>query len=234
MVFGGVCRIEFAMVAYMTELLMLLLFLAVIGLGLLGYVAFILRAKAANVGAELNALQVKYESDVKRLTDYSSKLKIKCQELVDKYNESVAKWNKYTTAMKAENERLSKWKNVANAEVKAAELLSTAQATWEKAPALEQRLHEHFVLKQLNKVNHRKEFFRVSLKDIREEIEKLGLNGVPWTMTAVAKEYRETLATEKKIADDPTERENWIGRHIRLERVTADDELELVGASTDE
>jgi hypothetical protein len=31
------------------------------------------------------------------------------------------------------------------------------------------QLHRHFVLRQLNKVNHRKEF-RVTLKDIRDEI----------------------------------------------------------------
>src|SRR5437868_1312032 len=40
----------------------------------------------------------------------------------------------------------------------------------EDAPALEAKLHKHFVLAQINKVNHRKEFFRVDLKHIREEI----------------------------------------------------------------
>ena len=29
----------------------------------------------------------------------------------------------------------------------------------EDAPALESQLHKHFVLMQVNKVNHRKEFF---------------------------------------------------------------------------
>ena len=32
------------------------------------------------------------------------------------------------------------------------------------APSLEQQLHKHFLLTQVNKVNHRKEFFRASLK----------------------------------------------------------------------
>ncbi|NQT19647.1 MAG: DUF4041 domain-containing protein, partial [Planctomycetes bacterium] len=73
----------------------------------------------------------------------------------------------------------------------------------EDAPALEQQLHTHFVLRQVNKVNQRKEFFRVLLKEIREEIEKLGVTtGVHWTMTAEAKEYRESLAVEKAIEDD--------------------------------
>jgi hypothetical protein len=41
----------------------------------------------------------------------------------------------------------------------------------EDAPALESRLHKRCVLAQMNKMNHRKEFFRISLKEIREEIE---------------------------------------------------------------
>ena len=103
----------------------------------------------------------------------------------------------------------------------------------ENAPKLEQRLHEVFVLKQINKVNHRKEFFRVSLKEIREEIEKLGLNGVPWTMTAAAKEYRETLATEERIKDNRAMREAWIKRQLDME-LTANDDFEPVGAYSEE
>jgi hypothetical protein len=97
------------------------------------------------------------------------------------------------------------------------------------SPALEQRLHEHFMFKQVNKVNHRKEFFRVSLKEIREQIEKLGLAGVSWTDTAIAAEYRETLANEKRIADSPSERERWINRQRRL-KIEADGDSELIGA----
>jgi len=89
------------------------------------------------------------------------------------------------------------------------------------------------VLKQINKVNHRKEFFRVSLKEIREEIEKLGLNGVPWTMTAAAKEYRETLATEERIKDNRAMREAWIKRQLDME-LTANDDFEPVGAYSEE
>ena len=40
------------------------------------------------------------------------------------------------------------------------------------APALELMLHKHFLLRQINKVNPRKEFFRATLAEIREEIEK--------------------------------------------------------------
>ena len=88
----------------------------------------------------------------------------------------------------------------------------------ENAPALEQQLQNHFLLKQINKANHRKEFFRVSLKEIREEIEKLGVTtGVHWTMTAEARQHRESLAIEKAIKDSPAEREAWIKRQQRLQ-----------------
>jgi hypothetical protein len=55
--------------------------------------------------------------------------------LVKKANEDLRNWNEYATALKAENQRLSKWKNVADADAKAAEMLRTARATVEKANA---------------------------------------------------------------------------------------------------
>lgn len=86
------------------------------------------------------------------------------------------------------------------------------------APALENQLHKHFMLRQANKVNHRREFFRVSLQEIREEIEKLGVTtGVHWTMVAEAKQYRESIAIEKAIKENPAEREAWIRRQHKLE-----------------
>jgi len=88
------------------------------------------------------------------------------------------------------------------------------------APALERQLHRHFVMKQMNKVNYRKEFFEVDLQHIREEVEKLGLAGtVKWTMTAAAQEYHETLAIEKAISEDPKKREAWLMRQLELEPV---------------
>lgn len=88
----------------------------------------------------------------------------------------------------------------------------------ENAPALELQLHRHFLLKQMNKVNYRKEFFQVDLQHIREEVEKLGLAGtVKWTMTAAAQEYHETLSIEKAISEDPKKREAWIMRQLELE-----------------
>jgi DNA repair exonuclease SbcCD ATPase subunit len=88
----------------------------------------------------------------------------------------------------------------------------------DNAPALETQLHKHFALLQMNKVNYRKEFFRVDLKHIREEVEKLGILA-NWTMTAEAREYRETIAVENAIRDNPAARDAWLKRQLELEPV---------------
>ena len=44
----------------------------------------------------------------------------------------------------------------------------------EDAPALERNLHRYFLRAQLNKVNPRKEFFRLSISDIKSHIEERG------------------------------------------------------------
>lgn len=86
----------------------------------------------------------------------------------------------------------------------------------EDAPGLEHQLHKHFVFAQVNKVNHRKEFFRVDLAQIREEIEGLGLTA-QWTMAAAAREFRESQAIERAIAKDPVARDAWVKRQLQLE-----------------
>lgn len=63
------------------------------------------------------------------------------------------------------------------------------------APSLENYLHKVFNTKQVNKVNSRKEFFNVGIKDIKSTIEDMNINA-HWTMFADAKEYRESLAIE--------------------------------------
>ncbi|MEO0478400.1 MAG: DUF4041 domain-containing protein [Planctomycetota bacterium] len=65
----------------------------------------------------------------------------------------------------------------------------------EDAPALETRLHKLFVDHQINKVNSRKEFFRVSLSAIRSAVETSDdIGEAHWTMVAEAREFRESLA----------------------------------------
>ena len=76
------------------------------------------------------------------------------------------------------------------------------------APTLETALHHDLALAQMNKVNPRKEFFKVDLSMIKKLVEDRGLQ-VNWTMAADAAEYRESLAIEDRIKSDPNERARW-------------------------
>lgn len=69
------------------------------------------------------------------------------------------------------------------------------------APSLENHLHKVFNDKQVNKVNSRKEFFNVGIKDIKSTIQEMSIDA-HWTMFAEAKEYRESLALTEKILTD--------------------------------
>jgi hypothetical protein len=98
------------------------------------------------------------------------------------------------------------------------------------APQLETLLHKHFLFNLVNKVNFRKEFFRVNLEEIRKEIETLKENenlkikNVHWTMTAAATQYRETLAIEQRIENDPQAKEAWVNRQLRIEMIFENDD----------
>jgi regulator of replication initiation timing len=76
------------------------------------------------------------------------------------------------------------------------------------APRLETFLHKMFILNQVNKVNQRKEFFRVPIKEIKAYIEKMGIEA-KWTITAEARQYSETLALEKSIQENENVRMEW-------------------------
>jgi hypothetical protein len=84
-----------------------------------------------------------------------------------------------------------------------------AMISSDDAPVLERTLHQHFLTAQVNKVNARKEFFRVPIQTIRQEIEKLGIS-TRWTLTADAKQYRETLAIEKALRENPELGKQWL------------------------
>ncbi len=63
----------------------------------------------------------------------------------------------------------------------------------EDAPALEAKLHQSFAHRRVNAVNRRKEYFRVTLDEIRDVVEKHhGL--VTFQLNAEAEEYRKTVA----------------------------------------
>lgn len=81
----------------------------------------------------------------------------------------------------------------------------------EDAPTLENELHKFFALNQMNKVNPRKEFFKVPISEIKTEIENRGLN-VKWTITAEAAEYRESLAIDRSIANNIESQKKWIDK----------------------
>lgn len=62
------------------------------------------------------------------------------------------------------------------------------------APALETALHQKFEMQSVNRVNLRKEFFKVSLDEIESVVKENYNNTVTFVRVPVAKEYNETLA----------------------------------------
>jgi len=72
----------------------------------------------------------------------------------------------------------------------------------EDAPKLEKALHAKFKLESVNKVNFRKEFFNVSLAEIKQVVGQQGIEDVHWTMKAEATEYRESLAIARQNVID--------------------------------
>jgi vacuolar-type H+-ATPase subunit H len=92
------------------------------------------------------------------------------------------------------------------------------------APALETALHRRFLQDQVNKVNRRKEFFRLTLQDIRSVIDEMKQE-VKWTIAAEAKDYRETLAMERQMQEDPEFRRRWAQSEAAYEsRLPLDEE----------
>ncbi|WP_375749004.1 DUF4041 domain-containing protein [Vibrio sp. HN007] len=66
------------------------------------------------------------------------------------------------------------------------------------APSLEKKLHDQFDSRRLNMINRRKEFFHVSLDEIKEVVHDFTENAVEFIETAVAKDYHETQAIKKQ------------------------------------
>lgn len=64
----------------------------------------------------------------------------------------------------------------------------------ENAPELESKLHQHFKEQSVNKVNFRKEFFKVSLDEIERFVVDNHNNAVHFTKIPPAKEYRQSIA----------------------------------------
>ena len=83
----------------------------------------------------------------------------------------------------------------------------------DNAPALEYKLHHEFFGTRMNKINLRKEFFRVTLTEIRQVVEKLEpgrdfLGTIMWTEKAKAQQYYDTLNIDR----DSGAKEKWLER----------------------
>jgi hypothetical protein len=63
----------------------------------------------------------------------------------------------------------------------------------ENAPQLENALHKYFHDRRLNRINHKKEFFRVTLTEIEEFVLRQTNAEIQFTKVAEAREYRETM-----------------------------------------
>jgi hypothetical protein len=63
----------------------------------------------------------------------------------------------------------------------------------ENAPKLEYELHKRFEEKRLNRINGRKEFFKITLDEIEAFIKEHTNAEIQFTKLAEAKEFRETL-----------------------------------------
>ncbi len=105
----------------------------------------------------------------------------------------------------------------------------------ENAPALEHRVQKRFLAMQVNKMNSRKEFFRVPLKDIRDEVERLSQTEsftiIHWTDVATAAHYRDSL----DIEGDQPKLKKWLERQEALaDRDLRLDNLRLTSADVAE
>ena len=66
------------------------------------------------------------------------------------------------------------------------------------APALEAALHNAFANRKLNHVNHRREFFRVSLDEIKKVVKENYDQTVEFIDVAPAEQYRQSLAFQNR------------------------------------
>ena len=93
----------------------------------------------------------------------------------------------------------------------------------EDAPALERELHKKFLRLQMNKVNPRKEFFKITLTEIKAEIDKMNIDA-KWTLTAEARQYRESLAIEQAISNDAQKQAEWEKFQLQLDPISNEQE----------
>ncbi|HCN47512.1 MAG TPA: DUF4041 domain-containing protein [Chryseobacterium sp.] len=92
----------------------------------------------------------------------------------------------------------------------------------EDAPALEKQLHRKFLKSQLNKINPRKEFFKLNIHDIKSYLEAMEIN-CKWTLTAEAKQYRESLKLDEEMKTNKQLEADWEQYQETVDPVTYDE-----------
>lgn len=98
----------------------------------------------------------------------------------------------------------------------------------EDAPTLETELHKLFARNQVNKVNPRKEFFRLPIATLKDYFEKRGVQ-VQWTIKAEAAQYRETLSLERAFENNENLETEWVAAQDKaLEQIDSSDEAEEI------
>ncbi len=70
----------------------------------------------------------------------------------------------------------------------------------EDAPTLEKTLHESLHAHRVNRINERKEFFRVSISEIEQQVQTAG-HAVEFTKLPRSEEFRKTRALEEQLVD---------------------------------
>ncbi len=90
------------------------------------------------------------------------------------------------------------------------------------APAFETALHRMLMDRQVNKVNPRKEFFRINIAEIRSLVEGMGVQA-SWTMTAECKQYKESQAFERDLAEGKINMDVWRSSQIHASSMLTDE-----------
>ena len=79
----------------------------------------------------------------------------------------------------------------------------------DNAPELESKLHQKLSIYRMNKSNWRKEFFKITIEDLKKLIEEEG-HETSWTLKAKALQYHETKEIERRIENDGEFREQLV------------------------
>lgn len=73
------------------------------------------------------------------------------------------------------------------------------------APKLENTLHKHFKHQEVNRINPRKEFFNVSLEEIKDVVLREHNDTVRFEMDAEAYQYRESIKLIESLSNEQNE-----------------------------